>query len=203
MTVLLRVDASSRHDGSSSRQVGDDLVAALKPQRVIVRDLAAAPVPQLSEAAITAFFSPRDTWTSEQQDAQALSEQLLDEIAQADTLLLTVPMYNFGIPAALKAWIDQIMRVGHTFSFDGKSFSGLVRGKRAILVVAYGAEGYVEGDLAGADFVVPYLRFVLNFIGISDVSVIALEGRSTGPSGAAEDMAKAGFEAALVNLELV
>ena len=99
-------------------------------------------------------------------------------------------MYNFGIPSALKAWIDQVVRIGKTFDFDGQSFSGLVQNKRAFLVIAYGADGYTHGDLKIADFVEPYLRFVLNFIGIADITIVAAEGTNVGKEVEAEAHAR-------------
>lgn len=190
MTKLLRIDASSRHDGSFSRRLGDALVERLAPQKLTVLDLAKDPVPHLSEDSIGAFFSDPSGWTETQRQSVALSDRLLEQLTEADTLLLTVPMYNFGIPSALKAWIDQIVRIGKSFSFDGKSFSGLMTGKRAYLVVAYGAAGYVDGDFKIADYVAPYLKFLLGFIGIADVTVIPVEGVNVGMAEQAESQAK-------------
>ncbi len=92
-------------------------------------------------------------------------------------LLLTVPMYNFAVPSAFKAWIDHIVRIGHTFAYDGSSFSGLVTARQAYVVTSYGAGGYRHGEpLAAADFLAPYLRFILQFLGITDVRCFAVEG---------------------------
>lgn len=189
MTTLLRIDSSSRHDGSWSRRFGDDLARHLAPTRIVTRDLAATPVPHLSEATIGAFFADPATLDAAAREATALSDALLAEIAAADDILITVPMYNFGIPSALKAWIDQIVRIGRSFSFDGQTFGGLIHGKRAFVVVAYGAAGYA-GDFRPADFVAPYLTFVLNFIGIADVTVIPVEGINMGQAEAAEAAAR-------------
>lgn len=194
MTTLLRIDSSSRHDGSWSRRFGDELEHHLAPSRTITRDLASTLVPHVSSAAIAAFFSDPASHGVEEQAATALSDELLAEIAASDEILITVPMYNFGIPSALKAWIDQIVRVGRTFSFDGQNFGGLVTGKRAFVVIAYGAAGYA-GDFRPADFVAPYLTFVLNFIGISDVTVIPVEGINMGQGEVAESAARAAIAA--------
>lgn len=190
MHTLLRIDSSSRHDGSWSRRIGDDLAAHLAPERTIRRDLATMPAPHISLATVGAFFSDPATHGPEDRQATALSDALIAEIEAADDILITVPMYNFGVPSALKAWIDQVVRIGRTFSFDGESFAGLLQGKRAFVVIAYGAAGYA-GDFRPADFVAPYLSFVLNFIGITDVTVIPVEGINMGQGDTAEAEARA------------
>lgn len=194
MTTLLRIDSSSRHDGSWSRRFGDELAAHLAPTRTITRDLVDAPVPHIALSTIGAFFSDAATHGVAEQQATRLSDALIAEIEAADDILITVPMYNFGVPSALKAWIDQIVRIGRTFSFDGQAFGGLVKGKRAFVVIAYGAAGYA-GDFKPADFVAPYLTFVLNFVGITDVTVIAIEGINMGQGEAAEAAARAAIAA--------
>lgn len=190
MTTLLRIDSSSRHDGSWSRRVGDAVAAKLAPATTIVRDLVEKPVPHIAVETIGAFFSDPAGYGDAEKAATAVSDELLAEIAAADDILITVPMYNFGIPSALKAWVDQVVRIGRTFSFDGQSFSGLVTGKRAFIVIAYGAGGY-DADFKVADFVEPYLVFVLNFLGITDVTVIPVEGTNTGGGEASEAAATA------------
>jgi FMN-dependent NADH-azoreductase len=195
MTTLLRIDASSRHEGSYSRRFGDELIAHLSPTRTLTRDLVHTPVPHLPVEAISAFFSDESTWSQSQRTATEISEQLLSEITAADDIVITTPMYNFGIPSALKAWIDHIVRVGKTFSFDGKRFAGLVSNKRVFIVVAYGADGYTKGELKAADFVVPYLQFVFNFIGIDDVTIIPVEGMNVGLAELAESRARAAISA--------
>jgi FMN-dependent NADH-azoreductase len=181
MSTLLRIDSSSRTAGSHSRRAGDDVETVLAPTHVIRRDLGDGTMPHVSTNMIGAFFGDPAALTDDQRTASALSETLLAELAAADTVLITLPMYNFGIPSALKAWFDQIVRINRTFSFDGQGFAGLMTGKRAIVVTAYGAAGYVEGAFKAADFATPYVTFALNFIGISDVTVIPVEGVNMGP----------------------
>jgi len=104
------------------------------------------------------------------------SNRRLPPTQEADVLLIATPMYNFSVPSALKAWIDQVVRIGRTFSYDGKGFAGLLPGRRAFVMVAYGAGGYLDGGpFAAADFVQPYLKFLLGFLGISDVTFVAIE----------------------------
>eukprot|EP00903_Cladosiphon_okamuranus_P002460 g2458.t1 len=112
--------------------------------------------------------------------ATALSDELIAEIQQSDTLLLAVPIYNFSIPAALKAWIDQIMRIGHTFSMDENGFQGLVKARRAVIVCAYGSEGYlVKEPFAAANFLEPYLNFLFTFLGIETIEFVHVQGTAT------------------------
>jgi FMN-dependent NADH-azoreductase len=109
-----------------------------------------------------------------------LSDELIAEIQDSDTLLLAVPIYNFSIPAALKAWIDQVMRIGHTFSMDETGFKGLVKARRAVIVCAYGAEGYLQEEpFAAANFLEPYLKFLFTFLGIERVEFVHVQGTAT------------------------
>lgn len=190
MATLLRIDSSSRLEGSFSRRFGDELASHLNAAHTIIRDLVENPAPHIDVAAIAAFFSDPSGYGEAEQKATALSNELLGEIMAADDIVITVPMYNFGIPSALKAWIDQVVRIGKTFDFDGQNFSGLLRNKRAFLVIAYGADGYTQGDFKMADFVKPYLSFVLNFIGISDITIIPIEGTNVGKEAEAEAHAR-------------
>ena len=190
MATLLRIDSSSRLEGSFSRRFGDELASHLDAERTIIRDLVKDPAPHIDAAAIAAFFSDPSGHGETEQMATALSDKLLEEIMAADDIMITVPMYNFGIPSALKAWIDQIVRIGKTFDFDGQNFSGLLQNKRAFLIIAYGADGYTDGDFKVADFVEPYLRFVLNFIGITDITSVPAEGTNVGKEAGAEARAR-------------
>ncbi|MGB1092938.1 MAG: FMN-dependent NADH-azoreductase [Oceanobacter sp.] len=183
MPSILRIDTSPRVADSHSRAIADLVEKAFmsgdSAYKVTRRDLASMEIPALSQAAITGFFSPKDGLSEELQQATALSDELIAELQGADTLLISAPLYNFGAPSSLKAWIDQIVRVNETFSFDGSSFGGLVRAKRAILALSYGAQGYAPGaEMSAANFLEPYLAFVLKFLGVEDVQVFRIEGTS-------------------------
>lgn len=191
MTSLLRIDSSSRLEGSFSRRFGDEVEAGLSAQTVIRRDLATHPLPHLSAATIQAFFSDPATHNEQDKKAVALSESLIRELESADTLLLTLPMYNFSVPSALKAWIDHVVRMNRTFSYDGKQFSGLLSGKNAIIITAYGAAGYTDGAMASADFATSYLRFILNVIGITDIQEIPIEGLAGEPDAQTQALEQA------------
>ncbi len=186
MATLLRIDASARTEGSYSRQLGDSFETSWRARHaggtVVLRDLALTPVPQIADQTITGFYTPAEALTDALRDATALSDGLIAELRAADELLVTTPMYNFGIPAALKAWVDQIVRIGHTFSYDGTSFTGLVTGKPVTIAIAYGAGGYGEGEaLAALDLVRPYLATLFGFLGFTDVSFASVEATTGDP----------------------
>lgn len=196
MTRILRIDASSRRDGSYSRDLANVFVShwiAGEPgAEVVVRDLVAAPIPHVLDLTIQGYYTPADQQTPHLKAATALSDLLISEVRDADVLLISTPMYNFSLPSALKAWIDQIVRIGHTFSYDGQTFTGLLPGKRAFVMVACGAGGYVDGGaFAAADFVQPYLKFLLGFLGVSDVVFISIEQTTADPTTIAAARAKA------------
>lgn len=184
MPSILRIDASPRGADSYSRAIADSiensLLAAHPEATINRRDLALQDLPSLSQSTITGFFSPKDSLSAELQAATALSDELIAELKAADTLIISAPMYNFGVPGSVKAWIDQIVRVNETFSFDGSSFQGLVDVKQAYLALSYGAEGYTgDGALAGMNFFEPYLVSLLGFLGIAQTQVFRIEGTST------------------------
>lgn len=196
MTRILRIDASSRRNGSYSRDLANLFVShwiSGEPgAEVMARDLVAAPIPHVHDLTIQGYYTPADQLTPQLKAATALSDLLISEVRDADVLLISTPMYNFSLPSALKAWIDQIVRIGHTFSYDGKNFAGLLPGKRAFVMVAYGAGGYVDGGaFAAADFVQPYLKFLLGFLGVSDVIFIPIEQTTADPATIAAARAKA------------
>lgn len=196
-STLLRLDTSPRVTDSHSRTLGDHFELqwrARHPQGQIQhRDLATMPVPHIAQDTITGFYTPPDAMTPALRSATALSDQLIAEVQSVETLLITTPMYNFGIPSALKAWIDHVVRIGHTFSYDGKGFTGLVKARRAVICCVYGAGGYLgEGaPFAGANFVQPYLQFLLGFLGITEVQFFAAEATTADPATVQANLSKA------------
>lgn len=169
MTTVLHINASGTLTGSVSRAATARLLEGLTPTRVITRDLAETPLPQVDELWITTRLIPQDQLTPEDQAILALSDALIAEIQAADVILIGVPMYNFGIPAALKLWIDLIARPGVTFSYTPDGPVGLMDAKRAVVAVASGG---VPVD-SPADFATPHLRQVFRFIGVEDMTVHA------------------------------
>lgn len=177
--TVLHIDASARRQGSTTRELSSDIVKRLKPARVIRRDLA-TPLPLLTEAWVNANFTPADARTEEQRTTLALSDQLVQELKEADAIVIGLPIYNFSVPAAFKAWVDLIARAGVTFAYSENGPKGLLTGKRAILVVASGGTP-VESEI---DFATGYARHVLGFVGISDVSVVAADRMAISPEAA-------------------
>ncbi|MFV0358192.1 FMN-dependent NADH-azoreductase [Tropicimonas sp.] len=179
--TLLRVDASARRTGSISRDLTDNIVAKFGGARVITRDLATEPLPQIDEGYITVTRgTPPPELGAAQRDMLALSDRLIGELRAADTIVIGVPVYNFGVPAALKAWIDLIARAGVTFRYTAAGPEGLLAGKRVILAMASGG---TEANSA-IDFATPYLRHVLGFMGLTDIELVhadrlALDADST------------------------
>jgi FMN-dependent NADH-azoreductase len=196
MTRILRLDASPRRDGAHSRELANMFISewlAHEPDAEIMqRDLAGVPVPHIANETIQGYYTPAEQMTPALKEATALSDLLISEVVDADVLLIATPMYNFSVPSALKAWIDQVVRIGHTFSYDGKGFAGLLPGRRAFIMVAYGAGGYLDGGpFAAADFLQPYLRFLLGFLGISDVTFVAIEHTTADAATVAAGRARA------------
>jgi FMN-dependent NADH-azoreductase len=183
MKNILFVKSSSSGSQSQSHQFASHIVDDLKRRHptatVTVRDVARDPLPHVDEA----FVSGRGLAPERRSPAQAqslvLSDRLIGELEAADTIVLAVPMYNFGIPSSLKAWIDHIARPGRTFSYSAKGPEGLLKGKKAVVVVARGGV-YNEGPMQKLDFQEPYLRTILGFIGISNVHVVRVEGVGMG-----------------------
>lgn len=171
--TLLHIDASARSEGSVSRTLTQHLVETLSSAEtdVITRDIGLSPVPILSEAWVGANFTPEEARTEAQNQILALSDTLIAEIEAADTLVLGVPIYNFGVPAGFKAWIDLIARARKTFKYTETGPVGLLEGKKAYVVIASG------GTASGSeiDFATPYVRHVLGFVGIHDVETIAAD----------------------------
>ena len=165
---ILRVDASARSEGSVTRGLNDRIIddlASEGPVEVVTRDLADA-LPQIDETWVGANFTQIDARSDAQIEALGLSNALVEELRAADVIVIGMPVYNFGVPAALKAWIDQVARVGETFRYTENGPQGLLTGKRA--VVSFASGGTPLGS--DYDFASSYLRFVLGFIGISDVA---------------------------------
>ena len=166
---ILHIDSSARLNGSTSRQLTAQVTEKLGGT-MVKRDLTDA-IPQISETWVNANFTPAEQRTDEQKETLALSDALVAEIKAADTLVIGVPIYNFGVPSALKAWVDQIARARVTFEYTENGPKGLMEGKRAILVVASGGTP-AESEI---DFATGYMRHIMGFIGITDVTVVTAD----------------------------
>jgi len=191
MKKILLIESSPRGSDSYSHQAARSIVSELQRRspgaKVIVRDLAQSPPPHVGQAFITGMYAAPEQRTPEQAKAIALSDALIDELFAADTIALAVPMHNFSPPSTLKAWIDHIARAGRTFSYSSNGPEGLLKGKRAIVVLASGGV-YSNGPAKPFDFTEPYLRTV---IGITDVEVVRVEGVANSAIGPEKALASA------------
>ena len=178
MPSLLHISVSARHGASYSRQVGQQLVdrlAATRPDLEIVRrDLVADPVPHPSETFAKAVLMPIESHGPAETAALTLSETLIEELEQAALLVIDTPIHNFTVPSALKAWIDQVVRIRRTFTSTPQGKVGLLADRPVYVVIACG--GMFEGPAAQEDFFSPYMRYVLACIGLTSVNILRMEG---------------------------
>ncbi|MGF1687861.1 FMN-dependent NADH-azoreductase [Photobacterium japonica] len=184
MANVLVIKSSILGDYSQSNGLIDHLVDSLETASIIERDLATTPVPVL-DGEIAGGLRGGDNLTQKQQDALNLSNQLIDEIHASDTLVIGAPMYNFSIPTQLKNWFDLIARAGVTFSYTENGPVGLLTGKKVIVVTTRGG---MHKDGA-TDTMVPYLKTILGFVGMTDVQFVYAEALNMG-----EEMASKGLE---------
>lgn len=166
---ILHITSSANAAASTSTLLGTEIAEKLAGT-LVTRDTNAS-LPALDSAWVAANFTPAATRTDAQVAALSLSDQIVAELKAADTLIISAPIYNFGIPSTLKAWIDMICRVGETFEYSAEGPKGLLEGKRAILALSSGGTK-VGSDI---DFASGYLRHILGFVGITQVEVIAAD----------------------------
>jgi FMN-dependent NADH-azoreductase len=194
MNNVLFVSGSPRGQNSYSQQIArrvvDDLKIAHPAARIVVRNVARDPLPHVGEAFVSGIAVAPEQRSAAEAKAIAVSDALVDELIAADVLVLAVPMYNFGLPSALKAWIDHVVRAGRTFAYTAEGPRGLLNDKKAIVVVSRGGV-YSEGPMKGFDFQESYLKSVLGFIGITDVEVVRVEGVAMGEDAVRKAMVAA------------
>jgi len=178
---LLHLDSSILGDSSASRQLSRAVVdawqAAEPDVQLIYRDLANDALSHLSAASLVAAGTPAELRDAAQRHEAELSESTLDEFLAADAIVIGAPMYNFALPSQLKAWIDRITVAGKTFSYTENGPQGLAGGKKVVIVSTSG--GVHAGQPSGAAHE-DYLKFVLGFVGISDIQVVRAEGLAYG-----------------------
>lgn len=183
MANLLHINSSVRNAGSLSRQLTGEFLAkwrvAHRDDVIVERDLAAQPLPHLDEQMLGAFFTLPTERTPQQNQTVQLSEQLIAELFAADVIVIGAPMYNFSISSGLKAWVDHVARAGLTFKYTETGPVGLVTGKKVYVFTSRGGV-YSSGPGKSMDFHETYLRAVLGFIGISDITFIHTEGVALG-----------------------
>ena len=180
MPTLLHINSSPLYGRSVSRQLSDAFVTQWKAAHpngtVIDRDLNATPISPINAEWVGAAYTPEEARSPQQKELLALSDTLLAELEQADEYVFGVPMHNFGVPSVLKLWIDQIARVGRTFSYADGTPKGLLTGKKATFIVATGGVYDAQTRMASFNFVEPYLRSVFGFLGVTDATFLTTGG---------------------------
>ncbi|OOV20228.1 FMN-dependent NADH-azoreductase [Flavobacterium sp. LM4] len=178
---ILNIITSIKGDNSFSNKLSNAVIEKLGnvyPEiEVQTLDLSKTPLPYLDASQIGAFFTPEEMHTDEQKEAIISSNNAVKELFDADIIVIGVSFYNFGIPAVLKGWVDQVSRAGVTFSYADGTPKGLVVNKKVYLSIASGAV-FSEGPYKSNDFADPYLRAILGFLGMTDVTTFRVEGTS-------------------------
>lgn len=181
MKKILNIVSSLKGDMSFSNKLSgaiiDKLLTVYPGSKVQTRDLAKEPLPHLEGNQIAAFFTPAELRTADHKEAIRNSDEAVKELMAADIIVIGVPLYNFGIPSALKAWVDHIARAGVTFSYADGTPKGLVTNKKVYLAIASGAI-YSEGPMQSYDFTEPFLKKTLGFMGMNDIITFRVEGTS-------------------------
>jgi FMN-dependent NADH-azoreductase len=191
MKTLLQIQSSIFSDGGQSSRLAERFVAAWRASNpggsVIVRDLAAEPVPHLDAARFGAFIAKPEERTPAQQAVVDYSDALIGELKRADVVVLGLPMYNFGLPSTLKAYFDHVGRAGVTFKYTEKGQVGLLTGKKAYVFAARG------GTYAGTpnETQTPFIRTFLAFIGMSDIEFVYAEGLAISEASKQQGIARA------------
>lgn len=187
MTRVLAISSSPKSGQSNSKDLIDAFIddwSQMDPSlHVTYRDIGAQPPAHLDGATIDAFYTSPDDLTPEQENLLRYSDKAIDEIEQADILLIGAPMYNFTIPSNLKAWIDQITRVGKTFVYTDKGPKGLLTSKPVVILGARGGNYSESGNISFLDHQTPILKTSLGFVGLDDLTFIYAEGVASGDNG--------------------
>jgi FMN-dependent NADH-azoreductase len=200
MAHLLHLDSSPRDERSRSRKFTREFVEAWKQTHpgdtVTYRDVGRNPVPHIDETWIAAAYTPPEQRTLGLWDAIRVSDRLVDELLLADIYVIGVPMYNFSIPSMLKAYIDQIVRIGRTFEFAPENaedpYQPLVLGKKMFIITARGSSGYGIGDrYEMLNYQDPYLKTIFGFIGITDITFVHVENDESGGAGLEQSIVSA------------
>ena len=183
MTHLLAVNSSPNLSSSVSRDLVMQFSTSFEKQAsgntVTVRDVGKNPLPHLDETTTSAFYTPRVQLSEEQKQAISLSDKLVEEVMQADVIVVGAPMHNFGSSSHLKAYLDHIARVGRTITYTEKGPKGLLGGRKVFVITARGGV-YSKGPASHMDIQVPYLKTFFSFVGIDDVTFIHAEGLNMG-----------------------
>jgi FMN-dependent NADH-azoreductase len=181
MKKILHIISSPRGAASFSIKLGNAIIEKIKAEypgsTVTENNLVDKQFPHLEESHITSFYTPAENRTPENQAAVKHSDEAIQEILDADIIVIGAPMYNFTIHSALKAWFDHIVRAGVTFKYDQNGLEGLIKGKKVYIAETTGGI-YTEGPMQAYDFAAPYLKTILAHIGMTDITVFRIEGTS-------------------------
>ena len=175
LNIVTSVKGNESFSIKLSNAILEKVLSVYPDSSVHTHDLTKNPFPHLEESHFTAFYTPEELRTNEHKEAIRNSDQAIKEIMEADIIVIGVPLYNFGIPSTLKAWIDHIIRAGVTFSYANGFPEGLVINKKVYLAIASGGV-YSDGPMKSYDFTEPFLRAVLGFIGMTDITTFRVEG---------------------------
>jgi FMN-dependent NADH-azoreductase len=194
MRNVLFITSSLSGAASASREVGQGLVNSLlaaNPGATIVeRELTPATMPHLEMATLAALGVPAEQRDEGQAARVAFADRLIEELEQADTIVIAAPMYNFSVPSTVKAWIDHVARAGRTFRYTAEGPQGLLTGKKVYLALSRGGI-YTQGPASAFDHQESYLRAVLSFVGLTEVTVVHAEGLNISPEANAAGRQKA------------
>lgn len=201
---ILRIDSSVRIENSKTRILTDYFLEQLKNQKNYLlksRDVGMNPPKFPTDDFIKANYTPETIRTQEMKNVLVYSDELIGELIDADKIVLASPMYNFSIAATLKTYIDNIVRVGRTFSLDEHgAMKGLLEGKKVLVITSRGAMSYKSGEMLHAfDFQENYLRALLNFIGITDITFVHTEAQDFGT----EELKNSNFEQSKKQLSML
>lgn len=200
MAHLLHIDSSPRGERSHSRRLTREFVQAWKQAHptdtVTYRDIGRNPIPHIDEPWIAAAYKPPEQRTPQLQEAIRISDRLVDEFLAADLYIIGIPMYNFSVPSVFKAYIDQIVRIGRTFSFNPEAstnaYEPLVLGKKMFVITARGGSGFGPGERnEKLNFQDPYLRTAFGFIGVTDITFFQVENDEFGGESLVQSIATA------------
>lgn len=189
MTTVLKVEASARRIRSLSRELTrnflDSWVQEGQALKIIERDVGLTPPDAISEDWIAAVFTPYEDRRAEQHELLALSDTMIEEIKRSDVIVISTPMYNYGMPAALKAWFDQVIRVNETFSFDlgrgDRPLEPILSGKTLVILTSCGEFGFEQGGLnEGAGHLVPHIVTASKYLGVETWHHIGVEYQEFG-----------------------
>jgi FMN-dependent NADH-azoreductase len=188
MSTLLKIDVSPRGDYSISRKLSNHFATEWQSNhvggKIVTRDLATTKIPYVDLPWIAGAFTAPDQHTAEHKAALKISDELTDELLTADEVVISTPMYNFNLPAALKAWIDHIVRLHKTFSFGPEGLKGLAAGKKVTIIIASGSEYTAGSPLESYNLEGPYFRVIFGFIGITDLTIVHAGGTNKVAQGA-------------------